>query len=392
VRYLVPRPFPDELLGSIWVRTVRRAGLPVRTVARVLTGGRKWAPGLFTAGHIREWGALLGIDPVEVLWKHTVFPYATAFFERPVFDAALAAALATGEAAIGMGAVTQSVSDHVRLRRFCAACAREERRRWGESYWHRGHNLPGVLLCLRHDLPLRETELQTTGWDSWDERLPHELPSRRPVRRRIGAFDAELARRSLALLDRERAWSGAPTAHWYRTQLVKKGLLTATRSVNSESMARWVRGCLTGPATDYGFNQKDSRLDWLALTVRPRSGHPFVPLKHLVLQTALAVPADTARQSLDHIPSGPSARSKVELDRGYATAVRAIVAGYAKRKERVRIQDALREAGCWSAFRRARQEWPLVAKAVQHLKTSRAAMRPKRARETPADRCRGEPT
>jgi hypothetical protein len=42
----------------------------------------------------------------ELLWRHTVFPYATAFFEGSLFGKVLNTALTTGVSAVAMGAVT----------------------------------------------------------------------------------------------------------------------------------------------------------------------------------------------------------------------------------------------------------------------------------------------
>ena len=133
---------------------------------------------------------------------------------------------------------------------------------------------------------------------------------------------------------------------------------------------------MSGQPSDYGLAAKDARLSWMALMVRPRSGHPFIPLKHLLFETALAIQERGAGPVLDHVPSGPSGRALEQFDRERAEAVRRVVAGYSRRGERVRIQDALTEAGCWSAFRHARTQLPQVAKAVAALKESHAAMRP----------------
>jgi hypothetical protein len=379
MRYLVARPLPDELLGSVWIRTVRRAGLPVRAVARAVTG-RKWAPGFFQVAHLTNLAPLLEMEPMALLWKHTVFPYATAFFGRPVYDAALGAALSTGTGAIGMGAVTQSASDPVRFRRFCAACARDEVRLWGESYWHRAHNLPGVLTCDRHGTVLRETELRTAGPKNWDVQLPHEVAGDRMLHQPLSSFDRELARRSLALLNRGIGEQLLRDATWYRTELLNRGLLTPTRQVNFEKLARWLQSQMGTRGQRYGLGERDLPLGWLALMVRPRSGHPFIPLKHLIFETALALQTNPASTLLDHVPSGPSGRSTVELDRQYAVAVKKVVAGYVTRRERVRIQDALTEAGCWSAFRHSRSTFPRVAEAVVRLRSSGVSLRPLRSR------------
>jgi len=345
MRYLLQRPFPDELLGSVWIRTARRTGLPIRSVARALTNGRKWAPGFFTAGHLVELACVLGMEPLDLLWEHTVFPYATAFHAPEIFESAVAAAVSTGAAAIGMGAVTQSASDQVRFRRYCTRCAREERVAWGESYWHRSHNLPGVLMCLKHGNALRQTEVPS-GTRAWSSELPHELGGRRVSEMRPDAFETELARRSVELLQRPQRQPIAWEPQMYRAALVDRGLLSPDRQLRASLLADWLREAAGGRLGRFGFNAKDEKLTWPALMTRPRTGIPFVPLKHLVFQTALALQPKLAEPVLDHAPLGPSGRPREQLDKQFAAAVRAVVREYIRQGERVRVCDALSEAGC----------------------------------------------
>ena len=410
MRHLLQRPLPDELLSSVWVRTARRAGLPIGVVTCALTNGRKWSPSYFQGGHLTDLAPLLGVEPLGLLRDHTVFPYATAFFEPAVFDKALAAALTTGAAAVGMGAVTQSVSDQARFRRFCPMCAREDRRRYGESYWRRAHSLPGVLLCLEHGRVLRATTVPTAGTKAWSYALPHELDGERlphaggtgrDQSQGVVAFDAELARRSVALLSRPREAQAGRQPVWYRDALLRQGLLSPARQVNAQRLTAWVAALVCGSATRLGFTEKDASLEWIGLMVRPKIGIPFVPLKHLVFETALALAGSEVRvgvgleaskgaygaaaqgnlspdglRLLDHVPSGPPGRETSKLDKEYAAAVTAVVRGYVQRGERVRICDALTEVGCWAAFRHGPERFPRVQKAVQALRRSAASMRP----------------
>jgi hypothetical protein len=407
MRYLLQRPLPDELLSSVWVRSARRAGLPIATVTRALTQGRKWAPSFFHVGHLADLAPLMELTPLDLLWQHTVFPYATAFFEPTTFEKALVAALSTGYAAIGMGAVTQSVSDHVRFRRYCPVCAREDQKQWGESYWHRSHNLPGVLLCLGHGRVLGETELQTAGSRRWSYALPHELVGGRALKKRPRAFDVELARLSVATLARApvgkdgtapSSQTGRPTI-WYREALVAQGLLSRHRQVSVQKLVAWAESIIEGKLTRLGFLSKDADLAWLGLMVRPKVGIPFVPLKHLVFETALALaraagptnttraaglvaaaepPCDRALHELDHVPSGlsgPPSWLLAERDKQYAAAVVAVVRGYKQRREQVRVRDALTEAGCWTEFRHDRTKFPRVSAVVQGLRLSAVSAR-----------------
>lgn len=47
-----------------------------------------------------------------------------------------------------------------RCLRYCPSCAIEDRERLGETYWHRIPQLPGVLVCPLHMLPLEETAVE----------------------------------------------------------------------------------------------------------------------------------------------------------------------------------------------------------------------------------------
>ena len=49
--------------------------------------------------------------------------------------------------------------------RFCPLCLEEDRNQYGEAYWHRHHQIPGVLVCLKHGVALLDSQvsLETDG-------------------------------------------------------------------------------------------------------------------------------------------------------------------------------------------------------------------------------------
>lgn len=374
MKYLVPQPLPDELLSSVWMRLARHAGLPLGTVTHVLTGGRKWAPMLLTCAHIVDLAAALRRRPEDLLWRHTVFPYATAFLSQTASANALANALTAGKPAIGMGAVTQSASDNVRWRRYCPRCVRADIAQWGESYWRRSHHLPGVLTCAQHGTPLMQTSL-ASGTGQWSALLPQEW--RVPVSRccRPTAFDAELAQRSVAILHRPPDTGLERDGTWYRERLTSVGLLAKGRFADSELLARWAQRQLPRQPALFGLAERDCNMHWLALMVRPGVTVPFIPLKHLLFETLLALHSPAA-SPVTFRPSGPSASPRSDVDRRYANAVRAVVRGSIREGERVRIRDALTQAGCWTSYRHDRASFPRVQAAVRWLKQSAACCRP----------------
>ena len=82
MKHIVQRPFPDESVASSIIRTCRRAGQPVGVVTPALTGGRKWYPGFFQAGHLTALADAMKVSPHWLLWSHSYFPYSTSFFFR----------------------------------------------------------------------------------------------------------------------------------------------------------------------------------------------------------------------------------------------------------------------------------------------------------------------
>jgi hypothetical protein len=86
----------------------------------------------------------------QLIENHTLFPIYSAFI-----SSRRAAALRRNMIDRSGGAIYGSVGclTH-RLRaqflRFCPECVQEDRRKWGETYWHRIHNVRGAEVCPVH--------------------------------------------------------------------------------------------------------------------------------------------------------------------------------------------------------------------------------------------------
>jgi hypothetical protein len=418
MRLLAPKPYDDELLSSVWSRMCRRTGLPITAVTSAILG-RKWTPGFFQAGHMFETAAMLRLPGEQLLQHHTVFPYATAFTEPRVHASALANALSTGLTARGTGAVTQSVSDNVDGRRWCNQCAREELARSGESYWHRSHNLPGVLVCLKHRAMLSHAQwLPSNGNRSWSYALPHEamemdgVGSDSPTSNMSNKgrrFLNTLALRSIEALQSEHgafSTQGQGWPAWYREQLVARGLLTPGRQADGRLLADFVRRQVAGsmrdplaaegarPAIDAGtdtdtdtdanadeaandgLQPQQSDFGWLQLMIRPGQAIPFIPLKHLIFQTALELcPQDGASERLDHSPVGYQGKARAPIDARCSKEFRLIVDSALEQGAKVSVLDALRQVGVWQLYRHNAAEFPLVTAEVKRLRVSEASLR-----------------
>ena len=373
MKHLIQRPLPDESICSALIRTSLKVGLPIGVITPAVAGGRKWYPSFFQCGPLEALADATRMPVAELLLLHSFFPYASAFFDAPLYERSVKIALSTGPTARSQAPVTQGVSDHCPHRRFCRQCVSNDIRRWGESYWHRSHNLPGVRICSEHLIPLVETTLRTTGSGTWRYTLPAQVAGRAIASQTISTFDVDFAVASVSALT-QRAPTPPSRTH-YRHALIHRGLLSSERQVNPRALAAWGLQGAGASIDKLGLRASDKNLKWMAQMVRPHAGVAVVPLKHLIFRTLISR-ADTSSQAiLDHIPSGPSGKEIEQLDARYCKDLQDVCRKAIRGGERISVRRALEAAGCWSAYRRATAKFPKTGSALLALRRSEASVR-----------------
>ena len=173
-RYIRVEPYPDEELGSLLTRSMRRTG---QGAADFVYWHLQQPKGPFTTiGNLVPYVAeLIGSTPRRVLHEHTLVPYGTAGLP-PHESRRLTIDLVSGR-------IPELLRPIGKLgRRWCDICVRHDLAQFGESYWHRCHLLPGVATCALHGTPLIQLSGRTISQpihrtaSFWlDAPLPHEL-------------------------------------------------------------------------------------------------------------------------------------------------------------------------------------------------------------------------
>lgn len=156
----LPKPYPDEAVGSVLLRAQRIYGISIKPLMA-------WIHGVNTTRSSHPFhlvtdvglvSALCGMDPQEFLHRHTVFPYATACLPKQYAKTLEAKFLsATHGRPLATAPLVHNVTQGAPMRRYCLQCACDDTIRYGETYWHRLHQLPTVLLCPTHKTPLVQT-------------------------------------------------------------------------------------------------------------------------------------------------------------------------------------------------------------------------------------------
>lgn len=156
-----PDLLPDELLYSVLSRLRER--LNVKSgVMSCWALGRVYIPSTDFPDHLSD---LLQRLPVghsytldQLVENHTLYPY-----YRPFFPHAQALALRDRMTASADRFSTSRIGGGAGNLRYCTKCIREDRERWGETYWHRVHQIPEVLVCPRHACFLCVSQVSASG-------------------------------------------------------------------------------------------------------------------------------------------------------------------------------------------------------------------------------------
>ena len=300
-----PTPYPDELFYSLCARYSDRMGYGVQTaVFRDLFGYNGPTPSIALPHRLATFVASLPPGHSYILKslidRYTLFPYYSAFF--PADKAALLrAAMTAGDGrlvATRLGSSPGRIPPPSRLR-FCPHCVQEDRRRYGEAYWHRLHQLPGVEICLEHKVWLLESDVPAQG----NPRLYRFVSAEEAVPRQRHSTPFKSSLQHWTFLARESAWllthpslslKPEETRQRYKVALTWRGLASPGGiSVYHQKLARQFKlhyppGFLERLHCDFEAEQLGN---WLRRLLN-RPDAIFHPLYHLLLMNFLGVAVD----------------------------------------------------------------------------------------------------
>lgn len=368
-----PSPYPDELISSAIIRCFRLYGLTPKLFRRHVLEVTSWQPRFLGAASLPALSRLYGLPPARLLWSHTQLPYAVAFFSDSLFARTLGEIARDGTSS-NLGAVLQNALVGGGYRRFCKLCAKEDLQVYGESFWRRAHNLPGVEVCARHRVHLHTSSLSV----SLSSRLPLELPqdcaearvkAGRP--RDAQVMVAEVSAELLATSEATRP--GKVSAARYREMAVEAGLLESGRTLSSRALEQLLAKVFGAQYLQRWSLHPDVRAKggWAPLLFRDGVDVPFAPIKHILLHVALCPQVGIQRIDLSHRPSGPSPRSLEAEDRLCSQAARKTLDQLRERSVRdLTTEQFLIAAGCWAIYRHNRRKLPLLRCEVLRFRAS----------------------
>ena len=241
-----PRTYPDELLYSVLARYSRHtASISSKKTITELFGSRLTIATAYLPGHLASLAENLPPDrnltAERLALEFTLFPYYTAFVELQTRHKTLRLMTsgATNTIFRTLGLAASLVPTSKRLR-YCKACFDNDMRHFSEAYWRRAHQLPGVLVCVEHEMPLFDSEVEPRLCKrqhfvaaTADNCIADQLTPYGDRTLRRYALLTEISKRSIALLSSE---PSVLSPDYYREALAARGLVSGVRSVDQVAL------------------------------------------------------------------------------------------------------------------------------------------------------------
>lgn len=292
-----PDPHPDELFYSLCARfSERMQYTTLRQVVEELFGDGQVIATVAFPSHLDELIDHLppgsGYTPASLISDHTLLPFFGPFLPSKRLMRLHADMQGKHGPSLHMRAgVMASTVPLPSVLRYCPLCVEEDRTRFGETYWHRLFQVPGVLVCPSHQVWLEDSTVeiqhrQTRYTFVSAEQALQVLPPPRLVQESpTGQLLLALARDAVWLLQTHNPAPGLDVLHQrYLQELFEKRLATHHGRISMTALQEQFLSCyphkvLQGLHCDFAPQRSDH---WLARLVRkPKGAHH--PLRHLLL-------------------------------------------------------------------------------------------------------------
>ena len=160
-------PYPDELLYSAIARSGDRLRYPSKTsLIQEAFNGSTFTAVIDLPSHLEKfienlpYGHSYDID--YLVDYHTLLPFYGPFLPLARYETIHHEMCRSGSPRT-RAALLKSPIPPLKYLRFCSVCFEEDRRVFGEGYWHRIHQIPGVEVCNEHRIFLEMSTAKVSG-------------------------------------------------------------------------------------------------------------------------------------------------------------------------------------------------------------------------------------
>lgn len=298
-----PDPHPDELLYSACARFSARVRYPKKKdVLQELFGTTTNTAAVDLPSHLTKFASALPpyhpYTPDRFIDQNTLLPFYSPFLPNTRVEQLREDMRGDGSLAVHRrSGVMASRIPTPQWLRFCPLCVVQDRRQVGEAYWHRQHQIPGILACSNHLVFLENVPIRRDVSRNFIEFVSAEDAIRKSDVRylnlstHVHKVTLRLAQDAAWLIGQNSCGSDLSEIHGrYLRLLIDRGLATYTGSIHVRELLGEFRKYYSAELLELlhcEFTGADRlKTNWLLRLVRPPK-HVQHPLYHLLLMQFL---------------------------------------------------------------------------------------------------------
>ncbi|MEM1171187.1 MAG: TnsD family transposase [Cyanobacteria bacterium P01_H01_bin.35] len=295
-----PHPYPDELLYAILARYHIRSGNNSSkiTLKELFNDTNTIATADLPCNIdalIKQLPLLSSYTAEEFINNHTLYQFYAPFLpqQRAITIKQSMKASYGGNIHTRIGIAASSIP-MLQVFRFCPDCLKQDEKQYGETYWHRIHQTPGVLVCPHHGTPLHNSSV------TFQRLNQHEYEAASPENCQKNASVTDYSPKVLKILlklAQDIAWlfenpQSPQSLDWYRQRylniLIDKELATASKRVHQKPLIDEFIFFYGQEILEYLHSMIDDKDhdNWLSSIVR-KNRKSFHPIRHLLMMNFL---------------------------------------------------------------------------------------------------------
>lgn len=293
-----PTPYPDEILYSTFARYhMRSANSSIKDTLDDLFGKKTVISTIDLPSHLyslcnRISSSNSSITPEKLLEKHTLYPFYSPFLpasraqqlkEMMIADNGQSIHMMTG---IISGAICTKHSLY-----YCPSCFTEDLKQYGEPYFHRIHQVPGVFVCPKHNAwlhPFKEKasfnkhEFIALPLNLNDPLKYEEINISQKTRNLL----FQIAKDIEFLLEHGIGENLYEAKTMYLSQLTKQGFVTVGKRIKQEFLHEQLHLFYGNELLSLLECSIEGRYNWLTFIVR-KAKKAIHPLRHVLMMRFL---------------------------------------------------------------------------------------------------------
>jgi hypothetical protein len=310
-----PVAYPDEVFYSLCARFSDRTQFSnKKTIMERLFGSKNVIPTVDLPSCLEHFANTVGFpelyNPESVIQNHTLLPVYAPFIPNYRLEQIKADMLKDRGMGLYMkvGLMANGLKTSSLLR-FCPICSANDLSLYGEFYWHRMHQITGVLTCPIHNILLENSSVKRTGnrtrfwFVSANNSIYCDLPTPQPVHVSLKLLTEISCDLHWILTNAPRLGIVEKIHEGYIFLLKKIGLANQNGRLRTDSLVKRFTDIFGLDLLEQlGADLKSVKENWL-LRILHKPGRFYHPLQHVLLMRSLGYRAEDFFQFLAALSS-----------------------------------------------------------------------------------------